>query len=59
MPAIVLKNNADIVVVITIGLEIGVRNIDSDPKFFLSDGVNGIGFEMREEGVYDCCCGIG
>jgi len=36
-----------------------VRNIDSDPKFFLSDGVNGIGFEMREEGVYDCCCGIG
>ena len=53
-----LKNNVDIVVAITIGLESGVRNIDSDPKFLLSDGHDRIGFEMREEGVCDHCHSI-
>jgi len=54
----VLQNGADIVAVITIGLESAARNVDSDPKFFLSDGQGGIGFEMREEGIRDCCRGI-
>ena len=58
VPANVLENNADIVAVITIGLESAARNADSDPKFFLSDGQGGIGFEMREEGIRDRCRGI-
>ena len=32
-----LSVNADIVVVVTIGLDSGVRSGDSDPKFFVSD----------------------
>ncbi|XP_065918793.1 uncharacterized protein [Dysidea avara] len=58
VPANILQSSADVVAVITIGLESGVRNRDSDPKFFLSDGRRGIGFEMREEGVRDRCRGI-
>ena len=58
VPANVLKSTADVVAVITVGLESGARNLDSDPKFFLSDGQSGIGFKMREEGVRDRCRGI-
>ena len=51
-----LSVDADIVVVLTIGLDSGVRSGDSDPKFFVSDGYDGVGFEMREEA--DRCQGV-
>ena len=34
--------------VVTVGLDNEIRNRDSDPKFFLSDGTRGIGFELQE-----------
>ena len=52
----VLSVDADIVVVVTTGLDSGIRSEDSDPKFFISDGSNGVGFEMREEA--DRCRGM-
>ena len=52
----VLTYSADITVKITVGLQMAIRSHDSDPKFFLSDGDSGIGFEMREEAVR--CRGI-
>ena len=52
----VLSDSSDITVKITVGLQMAIRGHDSDPKFFLSDGDNGIGFEMREEA--DRCRGI-
>ena len=52
----VLHSDSDITVVLTIGLESGIRSGDSDPKFFISDGYNGVGYEMREEA--DRCRGI-
>ena len=48
--------SADVVVKITVGLQNDIRSYDSDPKFLLSDGDYGIGFEMREEAVR--CQGI-
>ena len=51
-----LSVDADIVVVATIGLDSGVRSGDSDPKFFVSDELYGVGFEMREEA--DRCQGM-
>ena len=47
----VLTYSADITVKITVGLQKAIRSHDSDPKFLLSDGDTGIGFEMREEAV--------
>ena len=38
------------------GLQKAMRSYDSDPKFLLSDGIYGIGFEMREEAIR--CRGI-
>lgn len=58
IPATVLNHNADISVVITVGLQSEIRdNADSDPKFFLSDGDNGIGFDIRD-GIHPRCEGI-
>ena len=51
-----LTYSADVVVKITVGLQNDIRSHDSDPKFLLSDGDSGIGFEMREEA--DRCQGI-
>ena len=58
LPCLSLYRYADIVVRITVGLQSSIRHTsgDSDPKFLISDGVNGIGFEMREEAVR--CRGI-
>ena len=53
----VLTYSSDITIRITVGLQMAIRNNrDSDPKFLLSDGNYGIGFEMREEAVR--CQGI-
>ena len=53
----VLTYSSDITIRITVGLQMAIRDgYDSDPKFLLSDGDYGIGFEMREEGVR--CQGI-
>lgn len=46
-----LTYSSDVVVKITVGLQNDIRSHDSDPKFLLSDGDNGVGFEMREEAV--------
>ena len=51
-----LTYSANVVVKITVGLQNDIRSHDSDPKFLLSDGDYGIGFEMREEAVR--CQGI-
>ena len=48
LPQDVLSSRTDIVVVVTVGLDNEIRNGDSDPKFFLSDGARGIGFELQE-----------
>ena len=58
LPRDLLDAKADIVVVITIGLDNSIRSGDSDPKFFLSDGENGVGFEIREEPSAHRCRGI-
>ena len=52
----VLTYSANITVKIIVGLQKAIRSHDSDPKFLLSDGDTGIGFEMREEAVR--CQGI-
>ena len=58
IPATVLNRYANITVVIKIGLQNAVRNSeDSDPKVFISDGNNGIGFDIRD-GVHPNCDGI-
>jgi len=47
LPSGILSRCADVVVEITLGLDGVTRKAhDSDPKFFLSDGNNGIGFEI-------------
>ena len=56
IPHNLLTYSSDITVKITVGLQKAIRSYDSDPKFLLSDGSNGIGFEMREEAVR--CQGI-
>ena len=56
MSADLLESSADIVAVITVGLEKEVRNGDNDPWFFLSDGTTGIGFQMLD-GVGNRCRG--
>ena len=57
IPPTVLQRQADITVVITVGLQNAIRNRkDSDPKVFLSDGDNGIGFDIRD-GVAPRCEG--
>ena len=58
IPATVLNHQADITVVMTVGLQSAIRNTeDSDPKFFLSDGDNGIRFDIRD-GINPRCEGI-
>ena len=56
IPHDLLTYSSDITVKITVGLQKAIRSYDSDPKFLLSDGTNGIGFEMREEAIR--CQGI-
>ena len=51
IPQELLTYSSDITVKITVGLQKAIRSHDSDPKFLLSDGTYGIGFEMREEAV--------
>ena len=54
IPGGILRRNADISVKITVGLQNAIRSRDSDPKFLISDGERGIGFEMREESSIHC-----
>ena len=54
IPGGVLAAYPDITVKITVGLQNAIRSGDSDPKFLISDGETGIGFEMREEGSIHC-----
>ena len=56
IPGDMLTYSSDITVKITVGLQKAIRSYDSDPKFFLSDGSYGIGFEMREDATR--CQGI-
>ena len=58
LPSDLLSAKADIVVVLTIGLDNSIRSEDNDPKFFISDGENGVGFEIREEPSAHRCRGI-
>ena len=53
IPQELLTYSSDITVKITVGLQKAIRSHDSDPKFLLSDGTNGIGFEMRDD-TYRC-----
>lgn len=49
IPANKISSNADITVTVTLGLKNTIRiSRDSDPKFFLSDGDRGIGFDLRD-----------
>ena len=57
IPANVLQNGADIVAVITVGLGVGGIGGDSHPQFYLSDGITGLGFQMREESTGNRCRG--
>ena len=54
IPGGILTRYADISVKITVGLQNAIRSGDSDPKFLISDGERGIGFEMREESSTHC-----
>lgn len=58
IPPNVLASDANVEVVITVGLDREARNRDSDPQFFLSDGISGIGYQMREESLGTRCRGI-
>ena len=49
-----LRSDANIIVKITVGLDNDIRSIDSDPKFLISDGNHGIGFEFRDENSVHC-----
>ena len=49
-----LSSDANIVVKITVGLDNDIRSSDSDPKFLISDGEYGVGFEFREESSIHC-----
>ena len=54
LPANLLNSNSDITVMITVGLKNSIRvSGDSDPKLFISDGVRGIGFDLRD-GIPRC-----
>ena len=50
----ILSSDANIVVKITVGLDNDIRSGDSDPKFLISDGEYGVGFEFREENSVHC-----
>ena len=52
IPDDLLTYSFDITVKITVGLQKAICSYDSDPKFLLSDGSYGIGFEMREEALH-------
>lgn len=55
IPGAMLSRYADITVMITIGLQSSGRSSDSDPKFLISDGERGIGFDIRDP---DTCRGM-
>ena len=58
IPATILDCYADIILIITIGIQNGIRNdADSDPKVFLSDADKGIGFDIQD-GVHPNCDGM-
>jgi len=57
MAADILESGADIVAVIAVGLDREARIGDNDPRFFLSDGTTGIGFEMQD-GIGNRCRGV-
>ena len=48
IPGAMLSRSADVTVVLTIGLQSSIRSSDSDPKFLISDGERGIGFDLRD-----------
>ena len=50
----ILSSDANIVVKITVGLHNDIRSGDSDPKFLISDGEDGVGFDIREENSIHC-----
>ena len=50
----ILSSDANIVVKVTVGLDNDIRDDDSDPKFLISDGEYGVGFEFREENSVHC-----
>ena len=52
----ILSSSANIVVKITVGLDNDIRipGFDSDPKFLISDGEYGVGFEFRDENSVHC-----
>ena len=54
IPGAMLSRYADVTVVITVGLESSIRSSDSDPKFLLSDGERGIGFDIRDRVSAQC-----
>ena len=54
IPGAMLSRYADVTVVITVGLKSSIRSSDSDPKFLLSDGERGIGFDIRDETSTKC-----
>ena len=57
IPGAFLSRYADVSVVITIGLQSAIRSSDSDPKFLISDGERGIGFDIRES-ISTKCRGV-
>ena len=57
IPPNVLQNGADIVAVITVGLGVAGSNRGSDPQFYLSDGITGLGFQKQEESTGNRCLG--
>ena len=57
IPAGIIPTDPDMYVRIYLGLQNSIRNShDSDPKFLLSDGKRGIGFELRDDSPW--CQGI-
>ena len=54
IPGGILDPDANIVVKVTVGLDNDMRSSDSDPKFLISDGQYGIGFEFRAEDLLHC-----
>ena len=58
IPGAMLSRGADVTVVVTVGLQSAIRNsYDSDPKFLISDGERGIGFDIRD-GTSAQCRGV-
>ena len=56
IPGGILSSDANIAVKITVGLDNDIRSPgkDSDPKFLISDGEYGLGFDFRDENSVHC-----